>query len=171
MREEALILSEEVFKTMAPVSGDLDWNYIWPHIQATQDKWIQPALGQSLYEKIMTDIAGGSLSGDYKTLVDDYIVRVTVWFTCYGGLPFWGVKVVNSGIMQRIVDDGQAVSFTDIDKLAELCRGQGEFYKERLINYLRANSSKFTEFTKTVSGEMGADGTNYSGGLNLERYT
>ena len=104
-RDEALIISEELFRALSPVSGDLDWEYIWPIILAASDKWIQPALGQKLYEKLMTDIKAASLSGNYQDLVEDYVARTTVWFTCYMGFPFWGIKVVNSGIMQRIVDD------------------------------------------------------------------
>jgi len=170
-RNEALIISEELFKALAPVTGDLDWSYIWPHILATQDKWIQPTLGQKLYEKIMTDIDGSTLAGVYKDLLEDYIARVCVWFTCYAGLPFWGVKVVNSGIIQRITDDGSPTSFNDIDKLAELCRGQAEFYKQRLIAYLCANSVDFPEYSVTDNGEVSPQSVNYSGGLNLEKYT
>lgn len=170
-RNEALIISEELFGALAPVSGDLDWNYIWPLVLATQDKWIQPTLGQNLYEKLMTDIKAGTLAGDYITLVEDYVARATVWFTCYQGFPFWGIKVVNSGIIQRITDDGSVVDFNDIDKLAERCRGQGEFYLQRLITYLCANSTLFTEYNVTKNGELGHESTNYSGGLNLEKYT
>jgi hypothetical protein len=170
-RKEALIISEELFKALSPVSGDLDWNYVWPTILAVQDKWIQPTLGQKLYEKIMTDIDGGGPTGDYKDLLEDFVARTCVWFTCYQGLPFWGVKVVNSGIIQRIVDDGSPVDLNDIDKLAELCRGQAEFYKQRLIDYLCANTSKFTEYSQTDSGELGHESNNYAGGLNLESYT
>lgn len=170
-RTEALIIDEETFKDMAPVSGDLDWNYVEPHVLATQDKWIQPTLGQALYEKIMTDVAADNIVDPYALLLTDYIQRVVMWFTCYTGFPFWGIKVVNSGIIQRIVDDGAIVSFSDIDKLAELCRGQGEFYKQRLIDYLCAKSSDFSEYNEAAAGELGHESVNYSGGLNLEKYT
>lgn len=170
-RKEALIISEEVFKALAPVTGDLDWSYIWPHILATQDMWVQPKLGQKLYEKIMEEIDAGTLADPYKKLLDDFIARVTVWFTCYAGFPFWGIKVVNSGIIQRITDDGQPTSLTDIDKLRELCRTQGEFYLQRLLDYLCANSTDFPEYTVCDAGELGAEKVNYTGGLNLEKYT
>jgi len=170
-RDEALIISEELFRALSPVSGDLDWEYIWPIILAASDKWIQPALGQKLYEKLMTDIKAASLSGNYQDLVEDYVARTTVWFTCYMGFPFWGIKVVNSGIMQRIVDDGTTIGFNDIDKLAEQCRGQAEFYKQRLIEYLCANNKLFPEYSSNKSGEIGSEKINYSGGLNLETYT
>ena len=170
-RTEALIINEADFKDLAPVSGDLDFEYVKPHVLATQDKWIQPILGQKLYEKIMTDVDADNIADPYKTLLEDYVVRVAIWFTCYSGLPFWGVKVVNSGIIQRIVDDGTPIDFNDIDKLAEQCRQQGEFYKQRLIDYLCANSSSFTEYNQTDSGELGHESDNYAGGLNLEPYT
>lgn len=169
-RQESLIISEELFGALSPVSGDLDWEYIWPLILATQDKWIQPVLGQKLYEKIMADIKAASLADPYKTLVEDYVARTTVWFTCYLGMPFWGVKVVNSGVIQRIVDDGATISFTDIDKIAELCRGQGEWYKQRLLDHLCAESSDYPEYREWESGDVQKEYQNYAGGLNLEYY-
>jgi len=170
-REEALIISEELFEALAPVSGDLDWEYVWPIILAVQDKWIQPILGQSLYEKIMADIKAEALAEPYKSFVEDYVARVCVWFTCYQGFPFWGVKVVNSGVIQRITDDGSVISFNDIDKLSELSRGQGEFYAQRLIDYLCANSTDFPEYNTNKSEEMSPERANYQAGLNLEPYT
>lgn len=167
-REESLLLSEELFTALAPVSGDLDWNYVWSLILAAQDKWIQPVIGQKLYEKLMADIKDGSIADPYKLLLEDYIARTLVWFTCSQGFPFWSIKVVNSGVIQRITDDGAIVDLTDVQALAKMCRGQGEFYQQRLTEYLCANSSDFPEYSSCDSGEMGADPTNYSGGLNLE---
>lgn len=169
-RKESLLISEELFNALAPVSGDLDWEYVWPIILAVEDKWIQTILGQKLYEKLMADIEDDSLADPYKLLVEDYIARVSVWFTCYQGLPFWGMKVVNSGVVQRIVDDGTPMSLNDIDKLAEQCRAQGEFYKQRLIDYLCANSKNFPEYNQNKSEEVQPETINYSGGLNLEDY-
>ena len=166
-----MIITEEEFKEFGPVSGDLDWDYVTPHVLATQDKWIQPTLGQSLYEKIMLGVSGDDIADPYKLLLDDYIMRTTIWFTAYLALPFISIKVVNSGVIQRIVDDGVQIDFSDIDKLARLCRGQGEFYKQRLIDYLCANSSDFPEYLECDNGEIGATKVNYSGGLNLESYT
>jgi hypothetical protein len=170
-RDESLIISEELFKALAPVSGSLDWNYVWPLVLAAQDTYIQTTIGQALYEKIMADIKAESVADPYKTLLEDFIARATVWFTCSQGLPFWGIKVVNSGVIQRITDDGQTISFTDIDKLAELCQTQAEFYKQRLIDHLCSNSSDYPEYSQgTSSGEVPPSKVNYSAGLNLETY-
>jgi hypothetical protein len=169
-REEALIISEELFQALSPVSGDLDWEYTWSVILAVQDKWIQPILGQDLYEKIMDEIKANTLADPYKALVTDYIARTCVWFTCYQGMPFWAIKIVNSGVVQRIVDDGAAITLNDIDKLREMCREQGEFYKQRLIDYLCANSKDFPELQTNTSGEVKPEAVNYQGGLNLEPY-
>lgn len=168
MRTESLIISEELFKALSPVSGDLDWNYVWPVILAVQDKWIQPVLGQKLYEKIMAEIEADTLADPYKELVEDFIARTVVWYTCFQGFPFWGLKVVNSGVIQRITDDGATVSFTDIDKVAALCKGQGEWYKQRLIDYLCAHSTDFPEYLVCESGEVHKENVNYEGGLNLD---
>lgn len=169
-RQESLIISEELFIALSPVSGDIDWQYVWPLILATQDEWIQPIIGQKLYEKIMADIDAAALIDPYKLLLEDYIARVCVWFTCYVGLPFWAIKIVNSGVVQRVTDDGTTVAFNDIDKLREQCREKGEFYKQRLIDYLCANSKDFPEFRTEKSEEVSPEVTNYSGGLNLEPY-
>lgn len=167
-RKEALIISEDLFKALSPISGDLDWQYIWPNILATQDKWIQPLLGQKLYEKIMADIDAETLIDPYLKLVDDFVARTTVWYSCYLGLPFWGMKVVNSGVVQRVVDDSTPMDLSDIDKIATRCRGNAEFYSQRLIDYLCANSDDYPEYVVCESGEVPAQDANYTAGLNLD---
>jgi hypothetical protein len=170
-REEALIISEGLFTALSPISGNMDWEYIWPQILAAQDKYIQPTLGQKLYEKIMEDIKAATLADPYKLLLEDYIARTCVWYTCYQGMQFWSIKIVNSGIVQMIADDSTAIDVNDIDKIARKCKEQGEFYKQRLIDYLCANSSQYPEYTTNTSEQVHPEKTNYSSGLNLESYT
>lgn len=169
-REESLICSEELFDALSPVSGNLDWQYVWPIILVVQDQWIQPILGQRLYEKIMEDIENDTLVDPYKLLVDDYIARTLVWFTMVNGLPWWSIKIVNSGVVQRVVDDGTTITFAEVDKLSEYARSKAEYYKQRLIDYLCANDEDYPEYKECVSGEVSAETENYSGGLNLEAY-
>jgi hypothetical protein len=170
-RDESLICSEELFEALSPVSGSLDWDYVWPLILVTQDMWIQPILGQDLYEKIMEDIKADTLVNPYKDLVEDYIARVVVWFTFSQGLPWWSVKIVNSGVIQRIVDDGTTISFNEVDKLSEYARTKAEFYKQRLIEYLCVNQDSIDEFPTCGDGKVESESENYSGGLNLESYS
>ena len=71
-----LFISQDRLKTSTALNYNIDTEYLLPFVKIAQDKHLQAILGTKLYEKLENDIAGvdeASLSGAYKTLVDDYI--------------------------------------------------------------------------------------------------
>ena len=58
------------------VSDDL----LLPYILMAQDRYILPVLGTDLYNKLVSDIQGDSLTGNYLTLLQTYIQPALVQF-------------------------------------------------------------------------------------------
>ena len=56
-----------------------------PAIILAQDKYIQQYLGTDLLEKLKSDISGSGVTGDYETLLDNYVRKALcggVWWRC-----------------------------------------------------------------------------------------
>ena len=45
----------------------------------------------------------------------------------------------------------------------------GEFYRERLIDYVRNNTSSFPEFSTNSGADVSPSSENYYAGMNLEK--
>ena len=140
-RDVSFLISEELIRQLSPISGDLDFDYLYPHLLIAQDKWIQPKLGTQLYEELMAQVKASTVTAANELLLDDYIAKALVNWAMYKAFAFLAIKMVNSGIVQRVVDDGTPITIADAERLGGKCREDAEWYTQRLINFLCANNA------------------------------
>jgi hypothetical protein len=67
-----LITKDDLFK-YTQLSGNFDIDKITPFIKVAQDIEVQQLLGTVLYRKILTDVQNSTLTGNYLTLVSEYV--------------------------------------------------------------------------------------------------
>lgn len=60
-----------------------DTKKLLPIIRAVQRTRIEPVVGSLLYNKLVTDIKASSVTGLYKTLLDDYILPTMIAYCDY----------------------------------------------------------------------------------------
>lgn len=137
-----LLISDEILKDRTAIHGNIDAKLLYPEIKVAQDMYIHPILGSALYDKLLTDInASGTTTGDYKILLDNYIVDPLLYYTL-AGLPetlsyqFW-----NKGVMRKVGDSTELPSMSDLIDISNKYRIRAEWYAQRLTNYLKQYSS------------------------------
>ena len=64
---EVLFISDVYIKKYTIVNGAVDPNLLYPSVYLSQDKYLAPYLGDSLFEKLKDDIANNTLAGNYQT--------------------------------------------------------------------------------------------------------
>ena len=83
-----LFISEEKLKNSTAIGGSVDMDFILPYLKTAQRIYLEPKLGTDLFEALQTKITAGSLTGTYKTLVEDYLMDTLVHYAFYQSLPF-----------------------------------------------------------------------------------
>ena len=76
----ALFIKREDLVRNSIIDGNVDTDKFIQFIKIAQQMHIQNYLGTDLYNKISADIIAGTLSGDYLTLVNDYIQPMLIHF-------------------------------------------------------------------------------------------
>ena len=158
----AIWISTEYLKTSTHLSTDTDPEKIQNSVRAVQDIYVQPALGTDLYNKCSSDITGGTLSGNYETLVNTWVAPFLAWQTVADALPFWGVRIGNGGVSRRSPEGATALDSTEVTKLAHSARAKAEVYKQRLIDYLCNNNDLFPEYSTNSNEDISPRNTNHS---------
>ena len=59
---EVLFISDVYIKKYTIVNGAVDPNLLYPSVYLSQDKYLAPYLGDSLFEKLKDDIANNTLA-------------------------------------------------------------------------------------------------------------
>jgi hypothetical protein len=169
--QHTLYISATRLKKDTALGGSVDDNLIMPYILLAQDMYILPILGTDLDTKLKTEIQGGSLANDYKTLVETYIQPALVQFAFAELAPFMRLRFVNNAIVvMGATDQSSSASYDDIKPLMDRAKDAAEFYRQRCIDYLRdKGTAAFPEYGQNSdAGELSATARNYYAGINLD---
>ena len=167
--QHTLYISSTRIKKDTALGGSVDDNIIMPYILLAQDMFILPILGTDLDAKLKSEIQASSLAGDYKTLVETYIPPALVQFSFAELAPFLRLRFVNNSVViMGDTDTGSSATYEDIKPLMDRAKDAAEFYRERLIDYIRNNTSSFPEYSTNSGADLDPTTRNYYAGINLD---
>lgn len=155
MSKNVLFISVEMLKERTGIHSNIDPKLLYPEIKTAQDMYIHPILGTALFDKLIDDInVSGTTTGNYKTLLDNYIVDALMYYVM-AGLPeaisfqFW-----NKGVIRKTGDNTELPSMIDLIDISNKYRMRAEWYAERLTKYLKQslNSNLFPEYANPGDG-------------------
>lgn len=143
---KALFITLDELKRKSIFDGNLDTDKLIQFVEVAQDTNIQLQLGTKLYNKLQADIISNNLTGNYLTLVNDYIKPMLIWYSQTAYLPFAAYQVSNGGVFKHSSENSVSVETEEINMLVNKAKDTAEFYTERFIQYMNFNSNLFPEF-------------------------
>jgi hypothetical protein len=153
MSKNTLLIMPSIIKDRSGVHTNIDDKLLYPEIKAAQDMYILPLLGSNLFNKLQNDIENDTLTGDYKDLMDDYIIDALINYVL-AELPdglsnqFW-----NRGLSKKTGDDTQQLSMTEMYGVVSKYRNRAEHYAKRCRLYLIQNGqAMFPEYNQVIVG-------------------
>jgi hypothetical protein len=168
-----LLISEQKLKDSTAINLNVDVNILLPYVLQAQTLYIEPKLGTQLYEHIKGLIQAGTIgnvgNAAYKTLLDDYISFVLINYSFYHAIPYLRFKVENGNIYSKTSETGTALTTEESQSLREEISNTAQYYTERLIEYIRNNTSLFPEYSTNSGADVNPDKNAYYNGMNLER--
>lgn len=156
MATPLFITREDVVKYTA-LNGNMDTDKFIQFIKIAQDIHIQNYLGTDLFNKIGSDITGGTLSGNYATLVSTYIKPMLIHWAMVEFLPFSAYTIANKGVYKHGSENSETVEKNEVDFLVEKERDIAEHYTQRFIDYICFNNNLFPEYNSNSNGDMYPD--------------
>lgn len=152
MSANVLLLSTATFKSRTGVSEAIDDAKLTPNIKKAQDMYIQTALGSPLFLRLQSGKEANNLNANETLLLDNFITDALLWYTM-SLLPIaLGYQLFSKGFLQKTAEETTAPSRADLELLASGYKSDGEFYKQRLIDYLRENYSLYQEYWNFTAG-------------------
>ena len=133
------------------------WINLFNFLKIAQQIHIRNYLGTDLYNKISSDIIADSLSGNYLTLVNDYIQPMLIHFAMVDYLPFAAYQIKQGGIFKHTSETAETVSKSEVDYLVAKEREFAEYYTRRFIDYMAFNQSNFPEYTSNTNEDISPD--------------
>ena len=168
-----LFISEQKLKDSTAINLNVSTDLLLPYVRQAQKLYVETKLGTDLTQKLKDLITLGTIGNvgneAYKTLVDDYIGDMLPNWAFYHAVPFLRFKIENGNIYSKTAETGNALSTEEAQHLREEVRNTAEYYTERMIDYVRNNTSSFPEYSTNSGADVNPDSNAYYNGMNLER--
>jgi|TARA_Y100000592_G_scaffold8422_1_gene11857 hypothetical protein len=167
---KALFIQKKDLVRFTAANGNIDTDKLLPYIDMAQKIDIERLLGTKLYDKISADIAANpqTLTGNYLTLVSEYIKPTLIHYAMMYALPYLSVTIGNGGVYRNNPENATALTGEEIDKMVEKERDAAQYYSTRMIDFLNFNaSSMFPEYFTNSNDDISPDYSDDFGGWVL----
>jgi len=152
MSANIIFINEATLKSRTGISDAIDGKQVKPQIKLAQDMYVQTALGSALYLRLQSGVDADNLNINETTLLNTYVTDCLVWYTM-SLLPMaLGYQFFAKGVLQKTSEESQTPSRGDLELIASTYKSTAEFYKQRMINYLRENYALYSEYCNPGSG-------------------
>lgn len=142
-----------------------------PVIEYCQEYYLIPILGSKLYDDVVSAVVSGSVSNEYKNLLDNYVQPALKWWVMVEAPLSLTYKYTNKSVATKNSDNSQPATMKDLQALSENNRRKAEWYSQRITNFLLAYRDIYPLYLEqgdinidTVRPEIDA----YTSGLNLD---
>ena len=156
-------ISVKFLKEETTLHENVDDKLVKIAIKEAQEITIRDVLGSSLYNLIQSQLPS-SLTSANITLMDSYIIPCLKYYTLAEIITNLQYKLANSSIMTRDAQGGRTVGLSDIGILKGEYNAKGEYYKERLINYICLNIALYPTYNTGVQ-EINPKTKNFTGNI------
>jgi len=144
MSRNILFISVDTIKDRTGLHNNVDEKLVNPEILASQDMYILPALGSALYDRLQTGIELNNLTPSETSLLDTYITPTLVYYVM-SELPMGlSYQFYNKGMIRKSGEGQENPSAAEMIDVADRYKGRAEFYKQRLVKYLKQESGNNT---------------------------
>lgn len=151
---KVLLIKKKDVIAFTQANGNIDSDKLMHHIAIAQDIELQSYLGTDLLEKLQSDVSGSTLSGNYETLVQEYVKPVLIHWSMVHAIPMLAVTIGNGGIYRHEPESGAALTDDEIRDLVAHEKKRAVYYSDRMIDYLSHNSELFPEYTSNTNEDV-----------------
>ena len=139
------------------LDGNVDTDKYIQFIKLAQEIHIQNYLGTKMYNALINAILAGidlPENARWKTLLDEYVVSMHIWFTQVDYIPFASYQIRNGGMFKHRSENAETVSKEEVDYLVEKARTNAEWYSRRFIDFMSFNQTLYPEYTSNSNDDI-----------------
>lgn len=134
-----LLITPQEITEQTIISGNVDYAKYLYVIENSQLLFLEPILGEDLYNKIVTDFENDDLTGDYLILYNDYIKPIIKYASVGNYINVANYQIGNSGIFKFTGESKETVSDSECKVLAQNYFSMAESFKNKMIKFLCDN--------------------------------
>ena len=159
---ETTLVTVPDLKNFTSIGDNVDPDLLFPHLLIAQQLYLQPVLGDALYNNIVSRYDNQQLTGATGTLYTEYIISALAYSAWFSVAPFLNYKTMRTGIAVQSTDVLIPVSPEEFSIYNSRVENFKTYFLNRLEDYLIDNSTLFPLFRQN-SVNQSSGGSLYLG--------
>ena len=138
------------------IDGNVDTDKFIQFIKIAQEIDVQQIIGTDMYNALSAAIPNIDLpvNARWKTILDEYIVPMLIWYAQSNYFPFAAYQVKNGGVFKHTSENSISADKNEIDFLVEKARTNAEWYSRRFIDFMSFNQTTYPEYTSNTNDDI-----------------
>ena len=147
-------LSIDVWTEYGYTNTNTDLKKLRPIIKAVQRNRIEPVVGTTLYNKLVTDVKAGTLSGLYKDLMEEHILPTMIAYCDYKATFHTTTQITNKTTGKNSDEHIQANGIDDNNDIRNEIIKDAKAYERSMKAWLCDNWENIPELYAAVDSDM-----------------
>ena len=143
-------ITETYLKTNTPITANVDVNNVTPYLATQAALRIQPILGTTFYNDLLTKYNAQTLDPNEENLVA-FIQPIIAWRAAEDAVFGLSLQLKNKGLQTQFGDNSSAVDRGTIAFSMEHYAQKAAFFEQRLIRFLLKNKALYPVFTSSTN--------------------
>lgn len=143
---QVFFISTEKLLERSDIHVNVEDKKLNPLILRCQDVNIEPAIGTTLYKRLIDGVESSNLSVDEITLINDYIVPYLVVCVTVRAIPLINTEIRNKNVGKSSDQYAQAGTWKDVEAHQKEYSNDLAHYQRKLVGYLKDNADKYPEY-------------------------
>lgn len=142
------LISTDTLKELSLIEENVESGKLAVMIDRAQETYLDHILGTPLLKRLLSDVDNGSISGDYKTLLEEYVIKYLIICCELEYIVSGSNKLMNMGSAKYNAQDTQQNDLPQNNDMRDNLYKHKAQRKNKLVGYLRDNEDKFPEYTE-----------------------
>ena len=143
----AHLISTTNLKSLSYISSNVDDLLLSTLITRVQDTVLESILGSQLFNRLLTGVDNDDLNPDEILLLDTYISPCLVAAVEKRATDMTTLEIRQIGVSRVSSEGVNTVNEDELNRLSNSLNKDYNFYRERLIRFLKLNYTVYPEYT------------------------
>ena len=138
------------------MDGNISTEKFIQFVKLSQEIDVQQIMGTDLYNGLSAAMPNidDAANARWKTILNDYIVPMLIWYAQSNYYPFAAYQVKQGGVFKHTSENSISVDKNEVDFLVEKARTNAEWYSRRFIDFMSFNQATYPEYTSNTNDDI-----------------
>lgn len=149
-----------IIKEYSIIDDNVEEKIIKTSILDAQEQLLEPILGSTLYEKLLSDTQNQTMTQAYQDLVVYKIWPYLTHAVCYKVALNLIYRITNTSVSKDQNETSNALSIQELNVMRQEREAGMKYTQQKLILYLQENSTTFPEYYDVKADGLAASSVN-----------